>query len=190
MARPREFEADQAARDLMQVFWRKGYDGTSLQDIEIATGLKKQSLYRAFGDKRAMYLAALDAYERDEIAEGIGLLRLPGSAHDRFDRLFGQVIDHAIDTDDRWGCFMCNASVDQAPLDEAICKRVAAMIARVQSAFEEALTASAPFDVNETDRRSMARMLLAGYFGLRVLIKAGSPRDALTEAKNQLLARL
>ena len=71
MARPRAFDPDTALQDVMNVFWKKGYEGASLQDIEAATGLNKQSLYRAFGDKRAMYLAALDIYEKNIIAERI-----------------------------------------------------------------------------------------------------------------------
>jgi AcrR family transcriptional regulator len=63
MARLREFEIGEALDGVMDVFWRQGYEGASMQDIEAATGLNKQSLYRIFPDKRAMYLAALERYE-------------------------------------------------------------------------------------------------------------------------------
>ncbi len=59
MGRPREFDVDEALTKIMAVFWAKGFEGSSLSDLVAATGLKKGSLYAAFGDKRAMYLKAL-----------------------------------------------------------------------------------------------------------------------------------
>src|SRR6187549_1927026 len=54
MGRPREFEAAEALRQAMHVFWSKGYEGASLADILHATGLSKSSLYATFGDKRTL----------------------------------------------------------------------------------------------------------------------------------------
>ena len=55
MARPREFDEEQALLAAMQVFWRKGYDGTSIPDLLEATGLSRSSLYETFGDKAALF---------------------------------------------------------------------------------------------------------------------------------------
>ena len=63
MARPREFDIDAALERAMQAFWAKGYESTSLDDLCEATGLGRSSLYAAFGDKRGLYLRALDRYE-------------------------------------------------------------------------------------------------------------------------------
>ncbi|NIP58975.1 MAG: TetR family transcriptional regulator, partial [Gemmatimonadetes bacterium] len=62
MARPREFDETQTLHRVLDVFWRKGYRQTSLEDLEDATGLHRGSLYNAFGDKRALYRKALDRY--------------------------------------------------------------------------------------------------------------------------------
>ena len=116
MARPREFDTDTALRAITLLFWEHGYEATSMHDIERSTGLRKQSLYRAFGDKRAMYLAALAAYEREEMKQAAELLAGPGDAASRFARLFRHIIEGAVEADDRRGCFLCNACVDQAAL--------------------------------------------------------------------------
>jgi len=58
MGRPREFDPDTALAAIMEVFWAKGFEGASMRDLVVATGLKKGSLYAAFGDKRAMFIAA------------------------------------------------------------------------------------------------------------------------------------
>ena len=190
MPRPREFEPAAALADLMNVFWERGYEGTSMQDIEAATGLKKQSLYRAFGDKRAMYLAALVAYEQGEVAAANRLLSGPPDARALFGRLLRHVIDRAVKHGDRRGCFLCNASVDQAPLDPKTAVVVQAMMARTERSFAQALARCRPYDTDHRARRRMARKLLAGYFGLRVLIKAGVPKEVLNDARSLMLAEL
>ena len=68
MARPREFDIDQALQQAMVVFWEKGFLGASLQDLMKATGLNKQSLYNAFGDKQELFLKALGLYRTRNLA--------------------------------------------------------------------------------------------------------------------------
>ncbi|ANF57747.1 TetR/AcrR family transcriptional regulator [Halotalea alkalilenta] len=65
MARPREFEEDQVLQAALQVFWDKGYEGTSLSDLLEAMGLTKSSLYKAFGSKEALFRRIVERYYRD-----------------------------------------------------------------------------------------------------------------------------
>jgi AcrR family transcriptional regulator len=65
MARPREFEEDEALRAAMLEFWAKGYEGTTLADLQQATGLNKSSLYKAFGSKEELFRKAAERYDRD-----------------------------------------------------------------------------------------------------------------------------
>ena len=60
--RPRSFDLNQALDRALQVFWRKGYEGTSLSDLTEAMGINRPSLYAAFGDKEALFRKALDRY--------------------------------------------------------------------------------------------------------------------------------
>lgn len=188
MARPREFDTDAALRAMTALFWEHGYEGTSMHDIERGTGLRKQSLYRAFGDKRGMYLAALAAYEREEMVAGAKLLDGPGDAATRFGRLFRHIIDDAVDGGDRRGCFLCNASIDQAPLDAQTGKLVADMMARLERTFGAAFAADGP-TIPDAHRKTV-RALMTGYLGLRVLVKAGAARDVLEDAADRLLSAL
>ena len=131
MARPRSFDPDQTLAALKALFWEKGYDGTSMQDIEAATGLGKQSLYRVWQDKRAMYLAALSSYARDEIT-GMAQV-LDGDGPPR--RRLGVLLDGAVAQADRRGCFLCNASLDQAQADPGTRDMVQAMMRSCLAAF-------------------------------------------------------
>jgi TetR/AcrR family transcriptional repressor of nem operon len=67
MARVREFDTEAAVEAAMQVFWCRGYEATSVQDLVDATGVGRGSLYAAFGSKEGLYLAALDRY-REQLA--------------------------------------------------------------------------------------------------------------------------
>lgn len=62
MGRPRTFDLDEALLAAVNVFWAKGYDGASLKDLTKAMGISGPSLYAAFGDKRELYLQAIDRY--------------------------------------------------------------------------------------------------------------------------------
>lgn len=62
MGRPREFNADAALDSALQVFWRKGYEGASMNDLTEAMGITKPSLYAAFGNKEELFRKALDRY--------------------------------------------------------------------------------------------------------------------------------
>src|SRR5213592_3854099 len=63
VGRPRAFDVDQALDQALKVFWRKGYEGASLPDLERAMGINRPSLYAAFGNKAALFRKAMDRYQ-------------------------------------------------------------------------------------------------------------------------------
>ncbi len=73
MARPREFDIEEAVEGAMQIFWRQGYGATNLPDLLTAMGLTRGSFYKAFKDKRAVYLAALQRYDEQVIGGAVSL---------------------------------------------------------------------------------------------------------------------
>lgn len=190
MARPRAFDPDKALQDIMNLFWEKGYEGASLQDIEAATGLNKQSLYRAFGDKRAMYLKSLDLYETHEIAQVGLLMEQAGTAREKLERMFDHAIERVIRFGDRRGCFLCNAGIDQAVGDGATGAKVKSIMLRVQKAVEAALSADAAYGGDASARKQTALAVMAGYFGLRALVKAGIDPADLMQAKGRILGMI
>src|SRR4029077_10347880 len=64
MARPREFDRELALARATGIFWAQGYCSTSTEELLAAMGIGRQSLYNAFGDKRALYLEAVERYQR------------------------------------------------------------------------------------------------------------------------------
>lgn len=178
MARPREFDIDTALDAAMGVFWARGYEGTSLRDLLAAMGIARGSLYKAFRDKHAIYLAALDRYDRSVIEDGVMTLS-NSAAGDGLDRI-RHFLAAAARSDDRRGCFLCNAAVDRAPLDVEVRTRVRAMMDRLERAIAKALAQSRAAGDWPVERRAdTARLLTGTYMGLRVLAKAGYPAAEL-----------
>ncbi|WP_368517243.1 TetR/AcrR family transcriptional regulator [Rhizobium sp.] len=79
MARPREFDREAALEKALRVFWAKGFAATSTDDLREAMGIGRQSLYGAFGDKRTLYLEALDTYQQRTNSGHVGRLSGPTS---------------------------------------------------------------------------------------------------------------
>ena len=193
MARPRSFDSQKVLRRIRDLFWRKGYDGTTLADIMATSGLNKGSLYAAFGDKRAMYRAALEDYDRCEVDGAVQLLRARGpgvSGLAAIEQLLSKVVSDRVGSSGRMGCFLCNASADQAPVDQLSEAVVRASMSRFADAFGEALAGTAPYDQNQQSRHARAELLMAIYVGMRVMARGGAPVSALEAIRDGAISDL
>ncbi|MEL6265272.1 MAG: TetR/AcrR family transcriptional regulator [Pseudomonadota bacterium] len=184
--RPRGFDMDAVLDIITGLFWERGYEAVSLADIMAATGLRKGSLYAAYGDKRAMYLKALARYEAAHVARTVALLRGPGPARVRLEAFLAAPIEAAYEGDDRRGCFLCNASADLAAADEEAASLVRQGFARLQRALAATLAELAPGD----DPTPRAAQLLVSYAGLQVMARIGMPRAMLAAARDLALVAL
>ncbi len=176
--RPREFDETDMLRRIMTLFWRKGYEGVSLADIMAETGLKKGSLYAAYGDKRAMYLKALAQYEADVVDSAAKMLK-DGSAPplERLEAFLSAPLD-AARNHDRSGCFLCNASADQADLDKDAKAQVTKGFDHLTRSLFSLLT-DFRAGLSSDETLAKARTLLAIYVGLRVMVRSGASIDQL-----------
>ena len=189
MARPREFNNEKVLGALKDVFWEHGFEGTSYSDIIKATGLQKGSLYAAFGDKRALYQCALAQYDAQEVAAGVKMMRdsnIP--AKRRLQNLMQGPIDAAESKRGRWGCLLCNAAIEQAPIDKDTESSVLVSMERLEGAIGIVLKDMPSFATAPKKRSAKAKSLLAGYFGLRVLVKAGMPKSSIEAAAKDILS--
>lgn len=186
MARPREFDAQEAAGKAMSLFWKVGYEDASLAELLNAMEITRGSFYKAFGDKQSIYLLALERYNEEVISETVRLLSDPsqGTGRARILSLFAKVAEAARLNGDRLGCFLCNAVVDRAAAGGEAEARLQAMVRRLENAFCHALRADG--DLEETQARSTARGILSAYFGLRVLGRAGLSREMAGDCIRQV----
>lgn len=173
MARPREFDPDEAMDKAMRLFWDVGYEEASLSELLSAMEITKGSFYKAFQDKHSIYLAVLDRYDDTVVSETVRYLtdRNLGSGRTRILGLFGKVAELATRDGDRLGCLLCNALVDKAAEGGETEAKLQAMVLRLETGFFRALSEAS--DANEVAARETARGLLSLYLGLRVLGRAG-----------------
>jgi len=187
MARPREFDEHQVIESLMKIFWDKGYEATTMQDLVKASGLLKGSLYGAFGDKQTLYLAALRHYNRTRIQASIEILNGEGSARQKIARLFDNVIESTKRGLFAGGCLLCNASLEKAMNDKQVKNEVKTTIRRLKVAIMDALKME---DVNEDQAASLAAFIVSAYFGTRVLAKGGAPAAMIGDTRDHCLQLL
>ena len=127
MARPRSFDPDEALDLARDVFWRKGFQGTSLDDITAATGLAKPSLYAAFGDKNALFLKVLDRYHERIVANAERILNEGPSARDAIERWLTGFVPFCSGVRGSRGCLSINTAADGAFEQKEVRKSVAAL---------------------------------------------------------------
>jgi TetR/AcrR family transcriptional repressor of nem operon len=193
MARPREFNAEDALEKAMQLFWAKGYEATSLADLTSAMGLSKSSLYDTFGCKHELFLSAMDRYN-----ETVAVTHIAGLIDGAKDRragiaaVFCCLLDDMLGAGEKRGCFVNNSAVELAPHDAAVAARAAAGLAHVEEAFYRAVRQGqeAGDIARHRDARALARYLAASLNGLIVLAKTSPERAALEEVVGIVLAAL
>ena len=119
MARPREFDEDRVLDAVMEIFWRKGYEGTSAQDLVDATGLGRGSLYAAYTNKDGLFEQALLRYHRR--AQGhVEQLRKPGPAIERLRELMLDVVNADLRAVEKRGCLATNTAIEVAARDQRV----------------------------------------------------------------------
>lgn len=182
MARPRKFDEGQVLESIKNIFWDKGYEGTSYPDLIAASGLHKGSLYAAFGDKRSLYLRALRHYDEQEVTQAIAILNGEDGTKNRIATLFNIVIN-ALRHRDLRGCLLCNAAVDQALHDDDVKNSVSRSISKMLVAFETALREEHSH-ISDHNRKTVASHMNSVYFGMRVIAKSGLDIDILERARD------
>jgi TetR/AcrR family transcriptional repressor of nem operon len=180
MARPREFDEDRVIEALTRVFWEKGYEATSMQDLVKATGLLKGSLYGAFGDKKVLYMKALAHYDKTHIQSAIDMLIGNASVEEKISNLFNAVIEGVQKGVFAGGCLLCNASMEMATVDKAVEDSVKKTILRMREAVKVALKS----EIDGSDQaEALSNSIISSYFGARVLAKAGAPVQMIIDAQ-------
>ena len=190
MARPREFDRDEALDKATRLFWAKGYHDSSVRDVVAATGVNQYGLYAAFEDKHGLYLAALDRYGELVTREVLAVLRRPGPLRDVLRDTFGALMGFIARSGVGVGCMMCNAAVELAPHDPDAAARVQAHMKRMTVAFAARLTAAQQDgDLDAAaDVRALAEFLTATAYTLGVLARTGQSRAYLARHLETALA--
>ena len=190
MPRTKEFRPEAALDAAMHLFWLKGYGATSMRDLLDGMGIGRGSFYDTFGDKRALFLAALDRFE--EARTGWIYEALKGTGVEGIEEVFRRTVEGMTGSEPRRGCLLANTAVELAPRDPEVADRISRDIRRTEEAFAGALARAQ--ETGEIpagrDPRSLARFLVSNLHGLRVLARAGTDRRTLEDAARVALEAL
>ncbi|WP_414449059.1 TetR/AcrR family transcriptional regulator [Burkholderia sp. 22PA0099] len=174
LGRPREFELEDAARDAMNVFWDRGYEGASLPDLIAGTGLSRGSLYKAFGDKKGLLLAALDLYMSSGLKASADILSQPGAVKPAIRDSLLRYARLSIGDAGRRGCLVVAMATEMAAHDAEVAERTGRMFRRLQQLYAGAIVrGQASGEIAERDEQVLARFLVCQIEGMRVLGKTG-----------------
>mmetsp|Transcript_24071 Transcript_24071/g.44443 ORF Transcript_24071/g.44443 Transcript_24071/m.44443 type:complete len:194 (+) Transcript_24071:863-1444(+) len=184
MARPRSFRTEDAVEKAMNVFWTHGYEGASLPDLLDGMGLTRGSLYKAFTDKKTLFLKVLEHYEGMAVQAGVAMLTDPAipNGADRIMAMFTNSYRIVTEGDQR-GCLLCTAAAGPSTYDDEIAEAVSRGLATLRDGIDEALKASPKHaQLPDDARRELACMLIAQYMGLRTMARARIDPSVLRNA--------
>ena len=190
MARHREFDRDRALDDAMRLFWEKGYEATSIQDLVDATGVNRASLYGTFGGKRELFRSAL---ERFRCADERNLKRQAAGVPPGLARIRDVFRRAALETlAERRGCMVMNSVAEMSAVDADVCGLGKSSRRRIEEFFAACLEQAR--EKGELppgkDLRALARYLTNALFGLRMMAKMQPTRKLVGDIVTTTLAAL
>lgn len=177
--RPREFDADAAIERAMGVFWSAGYNGASLPDLLEATELSRGSLYAAFGDKRGLFLCALDRYIDESLA------RLDRELDPRKNALAGirtclaGYVERVSGVGGKRGCLVVATAMELAGHDSEVERRIRRFFKAMETRLSAALVrARAEGELAEgVEPATVARLIVCLVEGMRVVSKTSADKS-------------
>ena len=190
MARPRTFDPDKALDAAREVFWKKGFQGTSLDDITAATGLAKPSLYAAFGDKNALFLKVLDRYHARIVANAERMIGAGPSAREAIQRWLTAFVPLCSGVKGSRGCLSVNTSTDGSLEQKEVRKRVEGFNRSLEELLRDRLRADRGQFRDEFDPDAAAPAILAVYLGLMVRAKEAPEAAKVRATLNQAMRLL
>ncbi|MGD9925005.1 MAG: TetR/AcrR family transcriptional regulator, partial [Pseudorhodoplanes sp.] len=172
--------------------WDRGYEATSMQDLVDHTGINRGSLYATFGDKHALFIAALRRYDESRRVDTLAELEARFAPRDAIRELFLSFSDQASERGKNRGCFMTNTALELAAHDAQVGKIVAHSQEQIEKFFARMIESGKergeiPTHVNAT---GVSRGLLASLIGLVVLTRSRPQKPLLKAIVDDAMRKL
>jgi AcrR family transcriptional regulator len=182
MGRPREFDAETALDQAMEVFWRHGYEGATIAQLTEAMGINPPSLYACFGNKEGLLKAALDRYTRLRGEWMEEVLAAP-TAREVTERLLMGIADKQTDPANPPGCLLVQGGIACGSGSESVPFELAARRAQNEEQLRDRfIRAKAEGDLKPaSDPAALARYVFAVSVGMGVMASSGADREALRQ---------
>lgn len=179
MGRCKEFDENEVLRKAMELFWEKGYEKTSMNELVEHMEIHRKSLYDTFGDKRSLYLKAIDLYGQNSVARLKAISPKGSTATDTLRKIFDFMI--AKNGDSTLGCFFVNAATEMAPCDPEVEDKLKKAFQQAEDYLKEILQQGQ--DAGEFTRAysaaDLAELLHNAMLGIRVLARISENKEKM-----------
>lgn len=192
MARTKDFDEDEVLVKAVRLFWHKGYNGTSMQDLVDGLGISRSSLYDTYGDKHALFIKALDSYKKSAADKMQGIIDHSASAKDAIKQLLEMTTNDLICDQQHKGCFLINAAVEVAPHDKEVSNIICQNDQQIEGFFYDAIKKGQNSGEisNKQDARALARFIFNTVKGIRVSAKAVTDKSIFDDITKLTLSVL
>ena len=179
--RPREFDTEDALQRAMVVFWRRGYRGTSLDDLTEALEVNKPSLYAAFGDKEALFLAVVDYYRDNMVAPAVRKLIGCKNLRDGLQAFFRAMSNIVIENETPPGCLIACLLSEECCESDVIKTKLFSLIESADRVFTKVFEEHKDELNPSLNPEAAGRLLASTMHGLSIRARAGASKKVLVE---------
>jgi AcrR family transcriptional regulator len=182
--RPRAYDPDVALRQALEAFWKGGYAGTSLDDLATATGMNRPSLYAGFGDKRAIYLKALEHYWQRNLKAMRNTLSAPKPLRESVQNVFeGALAIYFSGDGPPRGCFAVGTATTEVVEDPVIREAFIQGMRSLDDCWEARFRAARDSGelARDADPQTLAGLASAVLSRMAIRARAGTPRAELAD---------
>ena len=182
MGRPRRFDEDALLDAAEDLFWSRGFDGTSIEDVSAATGVGNGSIYAAYASKMGLFVAVLDRYcDRRAAFVETTLDATDGSAKQAVGVYFDAVIADCGSHADRRGCLMLNTLAHMGDREPAVTSTIGRATRRMEKTVEQRLREPGLDHLPAAEISALSAHVVMVSQGLIQLSRLGTPTQRLRE---------
>jgi TetR/AcrR family transcriptional repressor of nem operon len=187
MGRSKEFDESLVLQKAMELFWAQGYEKTSMSELLEHMGIHRKSLYDTFGDKRQLYLRAIESYGKYSAEVLKSKVSDAATVKQEIENAFDYIIEG--NEDKHLGCFFVNAATEMAPIDKEVDEIVNQAFLQTEHVLSEIIDKGQQSGEISGDYNAQvwAEFLHNALTGIRVLVRTSTSKDKMYRIKDMFL---
>jgi len=187
MARPIGYNPHEVLTKTMNIFWTKGYEATSIQDIVKATGLKPGSLYNIYGNKDGLFEAVLEMYAKNALEEALKILNKSNNPIENIENFLYEVVATSISNEETNGCLLVKTLLVVSHKDKKIQSYITDVFSNVETILKETLQKAINAEQTKVNAIHFSKFIITTIYGAHVYYKSNHDKSALQETLHFLL---
>lgn len=191
MTRTKEYDRQKVLEDATKLFWKQGFNATSMNELVKKTGLNKQSMYKEFGDKENFFIACLTYYIIEDSREPARILTSEPRSLKNIEDFLDNRIEYAI-SDDCYGCLLVNSVIEKETLSDNINHIVYSTLDSQQQLIKECFKAA--MDKGEisvdNDIDALTTFIACFFRGLMTTAKGSTDKKQIRKMRSMMMSTI